>query len=625
MNVLKRNKTERFHYVMTNKKTFEDEYYCDTLKTQYRKIDIELERPINVELSPERYDKESFPFTFDIFSLGSYANIDGCDDILYGIETQEQLNAIDVNKLSFSITVDKKAMICHIGKYAAEDGWDMRLIDYNLKEKGDNMSLVGTIRLTYRCYICEHCGERMYFLLPTYRNDNQVLGIFTFDNEDSIKYSTICKEIRLLRDGKPHVRYYKDLIVHKKDTGKTYAINGIHMSGSPFLAKKKASIRNISYNFSSGYNREYGYDEYQRMILKHMEEKHGDEFKYTYQDVHRIPGINEDNIPGLVIDLMYVKSSLGIKNTLLAKFIHDIRQARPSIIQDLKKLDEKGMMKYLKINNKDLVEVYKAINDQFYSPIKYVAALKYVDNRDYIKSLLEENCFTSSFDPKSMRRDFMYHYSKHNSEKRVVNQLMKSQAWTLIDTCRMFSEIKAERKDYELDWSKDISALHDIVSVDYNRRKVKNKRIVANKEITKMFKGFEHSGIEYSMPKSTVELVEIGTLMNICVGSYGERAAAKKCFIVAGYKDGVPVTCIELNRDGDSFRVDQVKKKHNRLPDIDEALALRELFISNHVNADTYDLHNARKVKHLQDTIRIDNEDNVFIPRIDAPALEAVF
>ena len=127
------------------------------------------------------------------------------------------------------------------------------------------------------------------------------------------------------------------------------------------------------------------------------------------------------------------------------------------------------------------------------------------------------------------------------------------------------------------------------------------------------------------MPKSTVELVEIGTLMNICVGSYGERAAAKKCFIVAGYKDGVPVTCIELNRDGDSFRVDQVKKKHNRLPDIDEALALRELFISNHVNADTYDLKNAREVKYLQDTINIDNEDNVFIPRIDPPALEAVF
>ena len=122
MNVLKRNKTERFHYVMTNKKTFEDEYYCDTLKTQYRKIDIELERPINVELSPERYDKESFPFMLDTSNLVCYANIDGCDDILYGIETQEQLNAIDVNKLSFSITVDKTAMICHIDRYAAEGG-----------------------------------------------------------------------------------------------------------------------------------------------------------------------------------------------------------------------------------------------------------------------------------------------------------------------------------------------------------------------------------------------------------------------------------------------------------------------------------------------------------------------
>ena len=133
-------------------------------------------------------------------------------------------------------------------------------------------------------------------------------------------------------------------------------------------------------------------------------------------------------------------------------------------MQDIKKLNEKSIMKYFKINHKDLAEIYTTVDGRMsYRPIKYALAFKHIENRDYIRTLLLDDNFANTFDPKSNKRDFMYHYAKHNSEKRVVNQLMKYGDWLLTDTVRMFSEIKAEAKDYELDWSQISKIGDDII------------------------------------------------------------------------------------------------------------------------------------------------------------------
>jgi hypothetical protein len=52
-----------------------------------------------------------------------------------------------------------------------------------------------------------------------------------------------------------------------------------------------------------------------------------------------------------------------------------------------------------------------------------------------------------------------------------------------------------------------------------------------------------------TLAKDTLELIGVGAEMNICVGSYGERAVSKSCIIMILREDSVSVGCIEL-RDG---------------------------------------------------------------------------
>ena len=112
MNVLKRNKTEKFHYTLVNKETMQNEYYCDTTKVEYEIVNLE---------------------------------------------------ALDINNASISFHISKDGNSCYVNCYDS-CGWYLRLESYELNKVDDKLFLTGIIEMKYKSYICPVCGEEMHYL-----------------------------------------------------------------------------------------------------------------------------------------------------------------------------------------------------------------------------------------------------------------------------------------------------------------------------------------------------------------------------------------------------------------------------------------------------------------------------
>lgn len=71
-------------------------------------------------------------------------------------------------------------------------------------------------------------------------------------------------------------------------------------------------------------------------------------------------------------------------------------------------------------------------------------------------------------------------------------------------------------------------------------------------------------GYEFYLPKESFELVNLGSQMHNCVGSYVESVEKKLCTIVAAMENGFPVLCIEVR---DFRKVQQARADHNATPE----------------------------------------------------------
>lgn len=92
---------------------------------------------------------------------------------------------------------------------------------------------------------------------------------------------------------------------------------------------------------------------------------------------------------------------------------------------------------------------------------------------------------------------------------------------------------------------KTVKEFHDKITRDYaaiKRASHKNKPILYTEEILKI-DGMEILDTKLVLPKITGELIEWGTLLNNCIGSYGDRASRGEMLLFALYKgDEVKMT-----------------------------------------------------------------------------------
>jgi hypothetical protein len=129
------------------------------------------------------------------------------------------------------------------------------------------------------------------------------------------------------------------------------------------------------------------------------------------------------------------------------------------------------------------------------------------------------------------------------------------------DIGKMYHEIINANQHYTVLFNGDIRKLHDNLSIDQRKIKVPNKRIRYS-EIERTWEKKIDKEKEFILAPDTHYLVEVGSKMNICVGSYADFALSKRCDIIVLKENEEPVVCIELRGD----KLIQAKMKHNKRP-----------------------------------------------------------
>jgi hypothetical protein len=131
----------------------------------------------------------------------------------------------------------------------------------------------------------------------------------------------------------------------------------------------------------------------------------------------------------------------------------------------------------------------------------------------------------------------------------------------IADIARMYGQIIRENSNYEIKFNGELDELHDHLMLDLKKIRIKNNPIPYSDEEIKMKKVLDEEK-EITLPKDTHTLVEIGSQMNICVGSYHEKALQKECTIFLLKENKVPTVCLEVFDN----KLKQAKMKYNKIP-----------------------------------------------------------
>ena len=216
---------------------------------------------------------------------------------------------------------------------------------------------------------------------------------------------------------------------------------------------------------------------------------------------------------------------------------------------------------------RDALAVFKSLGfDRLYQFLDSMGPLNGADYPTYQvagmgfefdKTTEKINALTTVFDPGKLVR------------------LLATEGFTLIeDTVRMLTILKrpdyipeclrsALGNPYMVPKTQTLKELHDKLSRDFTTVEAeREKRPIELYEWEEVLDGFEFEELKFVVAKSTTDLALWGGELKNCVASYGDKAANKRCTIVAVYKSGVLSYCIELRslvewsestRSGDAF------------------------------------------------------------------------
>jgi hypothetical protein len=121
--------------------------------------------------------------------------------------------------------------------------------------------------------------------------------------------------------------------------------------------------------------------------------------------------------------------------------------------------------------------------------------------------------------------------------------------------------IKEKNENYQINFNGDIGNLHDTLALDQRKMDSAN-RVINYDETEKKWEKKINENKKFILAPDTHYLIEVGALMNICVGSYHDYATSKYCSIVVLKENEKPVVCIEVRQN----RLMQAKMKRNNRP-----------------------------------------------------------
>lgn len=500
-------------------------------------------------------------------------------------------------------------------------------------------------------YFCPICGEKFSLYSRHFLELENVCSTHLFDDEHKIASASFYElfnfsvkqnldDDEIIKETKYRADFLrmKKKMVFNKDTLCIYSINGLQRIGSEKLkAKNPYSIKNEVYNSHSRRNYLSECKDFYLSVYKFLLNNYEKDLEYIFKDLKLLTKrdnfmvynidevenieqlkqwidnqindnrtddfyyVNLSEVLSLMYKILYVKKKYNVNNTSLAIYCLTLRKVRPDILGKIKHLKDKDKLKALKINNKEIMEYMLDIHPAFF-PLSLLlfGQLKDINN---VKKLLQCNFLFTYAEENyrkfiSLTKEFLRKYKKGKDETVFTNRLTKDYRF-LVDIVNMYEDLLKEVENYEVDFSLSLKEIHDILSLDHRKIGTENKNIPQNRDLKKIFKNASFNDINYKLAKDTYELIDVGSKMNICVGSYGNRAVEKVCYIVVGYnKQNEPVTCMELTKKEGIFQIEQVKKYRNNFAELDEQLYLIDLCFSNliHIPKDCYDLSNGIKL-----------------------------
>lgn len=148
----------------------------------------------------------------------------------------------------------------------------------------------------------------------------------------------------------------------------------------------------------------------------------------------------------------------------------------------------------------------------------------------------------------------------YKSETSFVNRLITNNVEDinnyLYDTCIMLDRVLSENVDFNFSSKFKLKRLHDELSSANRKIRKRNKTIQYDGDEENL--AYQDEEFKLCLARDTHTLIDIGVKLNICVGSYDQRALEKHCTILHvmdktdSYKE---VCCIEVRKSNSSITV----------------------------------------------------------------------
>ena len=258
---------------------------------------------------------------------------------------------------------------------------------------------------------------------------------------------------------------------------------------------------------------------------------------------------------------LFAPQSYYASNDIYKQFVKIRRAVKQDDPQAINSILEKHNIPKTKKNKALLltlglnyVLIYKALNNN-------VA----IDNIYKLVDSLKEEII---FNPRICKFFEVYALTKqqeNNLCNKIANLKTDSDIYTARDFLNMAVELKECKPEYEINLNASIKELHDLVLSDYEKMQHENIEIDYSHVENKALFEYSDNGLTFRLAKDTHELIDVGTKMHICVGSYRHSALNHHCHIVIVRDTNEnPVVCIEL--DNELTYINQAKLKYNNLP-----------------------------------------------------------
>ncbi|EOP78923.1 hypothetical protein IGM_06530 [Bacillus cereus HuB4-4] len=461
-------------------------------------------------------------------------------------------------------------------------------------------------------YSCPLCKKR---IIKLHKSDTYITKVYSkvFDYEEKMVFScAFHHHILKFSFNKRKMRkmsiLYRYNVTHNKITKQTYLVR---KASNP----KNNKIANITYGCIP---RKWG------LIWSHLEYIEQDSVWKEFRESLLPSWFDLDKVSGIRQFPFYLRypqlGMLPLELTLNINFRQELKKARgkreelltipTKQIEVLEWLTDKRITKKerkILLENPNLIFMYRMaavlfenvdIRHYFLADLLKRKYLSDSGDAEYFSEAIIDDLFKKRY--VSAFLSVKKHFANEKKYAKDLLQLIKvdgNDPYGMVDIFSYVRDIEKMKKElckeipgYQLPPFQTLKSFHDILAMDY--KKIQNKCIeIEYTEDEKEKLQYDTTSHHFKLAKSNHELVDVGSKLGICVGSYSSYAIKKELFIVLMEdKETNTVThCLEVD-NGKKLKLVQAKGKYNGLPSEEISNIIMKYSQEKGIVIDTYDI-----------------------------------